>query len=97
MKTSKICCEMMKQQLTFLCDQHKNKYECPDALIDRHANGRMGIIVHDGDLQWLGLITVHGVVFLLKRQFNFKVKMPHYELMAKVQKSSNESLHWTAK
>lgn len=38
----------MKKQLSFSCDQHQDKYDCPDALIDCHSNGRMGIIVHDG-------------------------------------------------
>ena len=45
---TQICCRMMKSNLSLSCDQHNDKYECPDALIDQRPNGHFGIIIHDG-------------------------------------------------
>jgi hypothetical protein len=37
----------MRDQLTRTCTEH-DKYECPDALIHRWANGTTGIHIKDG-------------------------------------------------
>jgi hypothetical protein len=42
------CCEMMRRQLDWSCDQHSDPFACPDALIGLFEDGRTGIIVHDG-------------------------------------------------
>ncbi|WP_081894204.1 DUF6980 family protein [Muricauda sp. MAR_2010_75] len=43
------CCEMMKVFTTFNCDLHKDKYECPDTLIDHNTKSEYySIIIHDG-------------------------------------------------
>lgn len=46
MKKFKYCCEIMEDMSTLSCVMH-DKYECPDVLIDRHKDGKMGIIIHD--------------------------------------------------
>jgi hypothetical protein len=33
------CCELMRQQLDCKCDQHSDRFECPDALIGTFADG----------------------------------------------------------
>jgi hypothetical protein len=43
------CCEMMQNQMNFVCEQHPNRFECPDCVI--HFNPKSfnyGIIIHDG-------------------------------------------------
>lgn len=50
------CCEDLKHHSETPCDSflpdgkpfHHDRYECPDALIDRYKNGTTGIIIHDG-------------------------------------------------
>lgn len=45
----KKCCEMMEYNSNFICEQHLNKYECPDTLIDyNEKSGSYSIIIHDG-------------------------------------------------
>ncbi len=41
------CCDRMDYDLNQKCDQHKDRYACPDALINR-VRGGYGLIVHDG-------------------------------------------------
>ena len=42
------CCDSMANQLNWSCDTHASPSECPDALIGRFADGRVGLFVHDG-------------------------------------------------
>lgn len=43
------CCEMMEAQSSFNCTIHKDKYECPDTLIDYNDKSKFySIIIHDG-------------------------------------------------
>lgn len=46
--TPDYCCEDMKRNLTLSCEIHPDIYKCPDRLVDRHSNGNIGIIIHDG-------------------------------------------------
>lgn len=52
MKTfqKKHCCSRMTSQINkWSCDQHKDQYECPDAIIDYSSKfDEYGIIIHDG-------------------------------------------------
>ena len=44
-----LCCEWMTDQINWVCDQHDDRFDCPDALIDYVAKfDEYGIIVHDG-------------------------------------------------
>jgi hypothetical protein len=43
------CCERMDYDLEQQCDQHPDRYDCPDALISYTPEYReYGLIVHDG-------------------------------------------------
>ena len=43
------CCKTMKDAVESVCDQHKDRWECPDALISYLAKfDEYGIIIHDG-------------------------------------------------
>ena len=46
-KSFKECCSLMKVHLENRCRVH-SRYKCPDVLLDRHSDGKIGIIVHDG-------------------------------------------------
>ena len=36
---SSFCCDMMRAQVMNVCDQHPNRYDCPDMLIDQVRGG----------------------------------------------------------
>ncbi len=38
----------MAAQLNHHCEQHPDRWDCPDALIGTFSDGRTGLIVHDG-------------------------------------------------
>ena len=43
------CCELMRSNVESVCDQHPDRYDCPDCLIDYWPKtGRYGIMIHDG-------------------------------------------------
>jgi hypothetical protein len=43
------CCDTMRADLERVCDQHPDRWDCPDALIGYFAStGEYGLIVHDG-------------------------------------------------
>ena len=41
------CCDRMDYDLSQKCEVHNSRYDCPDALIEKHKSS-YGIIVHDG-------------------------------------------------
>ena len=41
------CCDQMERDLSYVCEAHADRSDCPDALIDR-INGGYGLLVHDG-------------------------------------------------
>jgi hypothetical protein len=41
------CCEDMRRDLEQVCDQHPDRFDCPDNLIAR-VRGGYGLIVHKG-------------------------------------------------
>ena len=43
-----VCCDRMEFDLAQACDQHPDRFDCPDALIVRKPDGACGLIVHDG-------------------------------------------------
>jgi hypothetical protein len=46
---SKHCCEMMRSNVENTCEQHPDRHDCPDCLIEYHPEaGEYGLIVHDG-------------------------------------------------
>ena len=46
-KPFKWCCSSFKDRISNKCRVH-SRYRCPDVLLDRHSDGKVGIIVHDG-------------------------------------------------
>jgi hypothetical protein len=42
------CCERMATELSRVCPEHSDRFACPDALVHRFGDGRIGLIVHDG-------------------------------------------------
>ena len=44
----KYCCERMAVDLNQTCDQHHNRFDCPDNLMHRMRDGSYGLMVHDG-------------------------------------------------
>lgn len=43
------CCEMMRSNVESVCDQHPDRHDCPDCLIEfRPGSLAYGIMVHDG-------------------------------------------------
>jgi len=48
------CCERMDHDLADKCDVHRNRFDCPDALIAVVA-GDYGLIVHDGGSSVVGI------------------------------------------
>ena len=48
------CCEMMRSNVESVCEQHPNRYDCPDCLIHYGARNRSyGIIIHDGGSSYI--------------------------------------------
>ena len=46
---SQHCCETMRENVENVCDQHADREDCPDCLIDfRPHSGLYGIMIHDG-------------------------------------------------
>ena len=43
------CCDMMTNNVNSTCDQHADRHDCPDCLIDYWPSTQTyGIMVHDG-------------------------------------------------
>jgi hypothetical protein len=50
------CCEMMRDQLDWTCDQHSDPAECPDALIGYFGKSKtLGLFVHDGGASFIAI------------------------------------------
>lgn len=46
---SKHCCEMMRDNVENICDDHPWRFDCPDCLIHYSSGDETyGIIIHDG-------------------------------------------------
>ena len=49
----KHCCQDMEREAEQVCEQHPNRFDCPDCLIDHSAHLReYGLIIHDGYRPW---------------------------------------------
>lgn len=48
------CCEMMAYHVASTCEQHPDRHDCPDALIER-GRGGYGIMIHDGGASVVGI------------------------------------------
>jgi hypothetical protein len=46
------CCDRMDFDLNQRCDIHRNRFDCPDALINA-VRGGYGLIVHDGGASFI--------------------------------------------
>ena len=45
----KHCCSKRAEAVTSMCNDHKNRFDCPDCLIHyAEKSGEYGIIIHDG-------------------------------------------------
>jgi hypothetical protein len=60
------CCLMMAHNLDAQkCPQHPDPFDCPDALLARMEDGKLGLIIHDGGRSvvqikfcpWCGAVT----------------------------------------
>ena len=49
------CCKMMAADLGQRCDVHKDRFDCPDALVTRNSDGSFGLIVHDGGSSFIAI------------------------------------------
>ncbi|MGW7258388.1 DUF6980 family protein [Streptomyces sp. NPDC054834] len=50
------CCEAMTRQVNWLCDQHPDPFDCPDALIGFTPKFQeYGLIIHDGGTSSIGI------------------------------------------
>lgn len=51
------CCEMMRSQLDWKCDQHTDPAECPDALIVHVGKTKktLGLLIHDGGSSFIAI------------------------------------------
>ena len=47
MSEKALCCARMKFDLEQKCDQHPDRYECPDSIVAA-VRGGFGLIIHDG-------------------------------------------------
>lgn len=46
---NQLCCQAMAQHLNWLCDQHEDAFDCPDALVWFNPKFQeYGLIIHDG-------------------------------------------------
>ena len=43
-----ICCDQMRAQLNWKCDEHPSPSDCPDALVGRIGAKGYGLYIHDG-------------------------------------------------
>jgi hypothetical protein len=43
-----VCCDSMARQLNWSCDEHSSPFECPDVLVSRFKDNRIGLLIHDG-------------------------------------------------
>ncbi|HET6249349.1 MAG TPA: hypothetical protein VFE47_16755 [Tepidisphaeraceae bacterium] len=52
----KYCCHEMKQQAEHACQQHPNRFDCPDCLIHYSKERNLyGIIIHDGGSSFVAI------------------------------------------
>jgi hypothetical protein len=42
------CCDDLRQHAEYEAPQHPDRADCPDVIIGRLADGRLGIPIHDG-------------------------------------------------
>ena len=50
------CCDAMRKQLAWRCDQHAAAHDCPDALVARFGStGEFGIYIHDGGSSYVAI------------------------------------------
>ena len=50
------CCTRMTEAVTATCDQHPDRFDCPDALIHYRPRSRdYGIIIHDGGRSFVSI------------------------------------------
>jgi hypothetical protein len=48
------CCEEMRRQVERRCDQHPDRFDCPDCLVTYSPRRReYGLIIHDGGSSWV--------------------------------------------
>lgn len=42
------CCEDLREQVEFRCEDHPDPYDCADSLVIETDRGYFGLIIHDG-------------------------------------------------
>ena len=48
------CCEDMRRHVKYVCDQHADRYDCPDCLVSYSPTRReYGLIIHDGGTSYI--------------------------------------------
>ena len=55
--TKKHCCETMTEKVNYVCEQHKDPFDCPDNLLFYNSKfDEYGIIIHDGGFSAVGIL-----------------------------------------
>jgi hypothetical protein len=54
-----LCCDQMRAQLNWKCDEHTSASDCPDALVGRIGANGYGLYIHDGGSS---LVEIHFVL-----------------------------------
>jgi hypothetical protein len=50
------CCTKMDEMVTFSCDQHPDRFDCPDCLVSYSPTfDEYGLIIHDGGLSIISI------------------------------------------
>jgi hypothetical protein len=50
------CCDAMQRQAELVCDQHPDRFDCPDCLIEYSPRFReFGMMIHDGGASSLNI------------------------------------------
>ena len=48
------CCEDMRREIERVCDQHPDRFDCPDCLVGYSPRFReYGLLIHDGGSSWM--------------------------------------------
>ena len=50
------CCEEMRRQIDLVCEDHPDRFDCPDCIIQFSDRFReYGLIIHDGGSSVIGI------------------------------------------
>jgi hypothetical protein len=66
------CCDEMRKQIERKCDQHANRFDCPDCFVNYSTQlCEYGLIIHDGGTSAFTLDIVRSVEQSSLNHFGF--------------------------